>query len=102
MNSNRGAQAGFERALDPGMIQRGMLARKMDASFWFDDLVMEQRLLAGIKESERAARIRVIMPHMRCACLEFLSNLRMDHGDIFNRLLDTFVRQERTPTLGVF
>src|ERR671910_942865 len=78
-----------------------MFARKMDASFRSDDLIVEQGLLAGIKEGECTTGVGIVVPHVRGACLEFLPDLRMDDGDIFNCLFDPFVRQERTPALCI-
>ena len=37
------------------MIERGVFSGKVDAPFGFDDFIMEQRLLTGIKEGERVA-----------------------------------------------
>src|SRR5690349_16008907 len=101
MNGNGCTQTRFECALDPGVIQRGMFPREMDAAFRFDDLIMPQSLLTGIKEGERSARVGIVMPHMRGARLELLPDLRMDHRNIFNCLLDPFVRKEGTPALGI-
>src|SRR5688572_7810221 len=101
MNGNGSTQTRFKCPLDPGVIQRGVLSRKMDASFGLDDLIMEQGLLSGVEERERTARVRVVMPHMRGACLELLPDLRMDDRHIFDRLLNAFVRQKRSPALRI-
>jgi len=61
----------------------------------------EWQLLPGIKESNRAARVRVVVPQVRSAGLELLPDLRMDDRHIFNGLLDAFMRQERAPALGI-
>ena len=94
MNGNGSAQTRFECALDPGVIQGGVLSRKMDAALRFDDLIVQESLLTGIKERERSTRKWIVMPHVRGARLELLPDLRMDHCNIFNGLLDSFVRQE--------
>ena len=76
------------------MIERGMLSRKVDASFGLDDLIVQQRLLAGVKEGERAACVRVVMPHVRGAGFEFFPNLWMDEGNVLDGLLDAPVLAE--------
>ena len=92
MDGNSSAQAGFKRPLDPGMIKRGVFAREMDASLGFHDLIVEQGLLTRVKEGERAARVGIVMPHVRGACFELLPDLWVDKGYIFNRLLDPLMR----------
>ncbi len=74
------------------MIQRGMFPCKMDAPFRLDDVFVQKRLLTGIKQGKRAAREGIIVPHVRCTRFKFISDLRMDHGDIFDGLFDPFVR----------
>ena len=101
MNGNGSAQTRFECALDPGVIQGSVFSRKVDAALRFDDLIVQEGLLTGIKEGERSARVGIVMPHVRSACLELLPDLGMDDRNIFNRLLDPFVRQEGTPALGI-
>src|SRR5215213_1347596 len=41
------------------------------------------------------------MPHVGCAGLKLLADLRMDDCHLFNRLLDAFVWQKRAPALGI-
>ena len=92
MDGNSCAHAGFKSALDPGMVKRGMFSREMDASLGFHDLIMEQGLLTRVKEGERAARVGIVMPHVRGARFELLPDLWMDDGYIFDRLLDPLMR----------
>jgi len=79
-----------------------VLAGKVDAPFGFDDLVMQERLLTGIKESKGAAGKRIVMPHIRSADLKFLQNLGVDGSHVLYGLLDAFVRGQRTPALSIF
>src|SRR5215211_1709875 len=97
MDGNGRPQTGFKGPLYPGVIKRSMFAGKMNATFWLDDLIVKQGLLAGVEERERASRIGIIVPHVRGARLKLLSNLRVNNGHIFDGLLDLFVRQERAP-----
>ena len=76
------------------MVKGRMFSGKMDASFGLDDLIVQQSLLTRVEKSEGAACVGIIMPHMGSAGLEFLPNLRMDHRDVFNGLLDALVRQK--------
>ena len=45
------------------MRQRGVLARKMEAPFGFDNVRIQMRLLSWLKERERAARKFILVPH---------------------------------------
>ena len=87
-----GAEAGLDRTLDPRVRERRVLAGEVDATFGRDDRLVEQRLLSGIEERERATGELVVVPHLRRAHLELVERLRVDAGDVFERLDDAVVR----------
>jgi hypothetical protein len=49
VDRDRGPQPGFDRSLDPGVIERGVLAREVDPALGRDDFVVQQCLLAGVE-----------------------------------------------------
>lgn len=57
-----------------------MLAGKVDAPFGFDDLVMQECLLTGIKDGKGTAGKRIVMPHIRGTDLKLLQNPGVDAG----------------------
>lgn len=86
MNVVRRAQAGLERTLDPCVAERGVLAGKENPALRTDDMLVQQRLLARVEERERASGKFVVVPHLRRPDLELLGNLRVDAGQVFQRL----------------
>lgn len=76
VHPNRRTQAGFNRALEPRVRQRHVLTGEMDASLRLDDVVVQQRLLLGIEERERAAGEFVVVPHLAALCLLLASEYR--------------------------
>src|SRR4029453_6339151 len=97
----RGTQPRLDRALDPRVRERGVLAGEMDASLGRDDVLVEQALLRRLEQRERAAGIRVLVPHPRRANLEAVDDLRVDLRDVLERLRDALVGRQRAPALRV-
>lgn len=64
MHLVRGAQAGFNRPLDPGVRERGVFAGEVNPPFGPDDVRMQQRLLPRVEQRERAAGELVVVPHL--------------------------------------
>lgn len=62
------------------MVEGSVLVGEVDTPFRFDDLVMQERLLARIKEGKGTVGKRVVSPHIRSADFKFLHNLGMDAG----------------------
>src|SRR5258706_11804429 len=97
MDLVRGAQARLDRPLDPRMLQRRMLAGEMNAPLGLDDVRVEQRLLPGVEQRERAARELVVVPHLGRADFELLDDLRMDRRHVVEGLADAIGGGERAP-----
>lgn len=57
------------------MVEGGALAGEADAPFGFDNLVMQERLLTGIRKGKGTAGKRIVMPQLRSADFKFLHNL---------------------------
>ena len=72
MNLDGGAEAGFDRALDPRVGEGGVLAGKVDAALGRDDVAVQLRLLAGVEEREGAPGELVVVPHLRRPHFELL------------------------------
>src|SRR5690348_6887824 len=65
-----GANARFERALDPRVVERGVLAGKVNASLRRHDRVLEARLLFRLEQRERAPCVGIAIPILDGAALE--------------------------------
>ena len=74
------------------MRERRVLAGEVDAALGRDDVLVQQRLLAGVEQRERAAGVSIVVPHLRRADLELVERLRMDARDVLERL------RERAPS----
>src|SRR4051812_12279918 len=90
----RCTQAGLDRALYPRVMQRRVLAREVDATLRRDDVRIQQRLLRRLEQRERATGVWIVVPHLRRADLELFLDLRMDDGDVLQRLHDALVRRQ--------
>ena len=101
MHLGRGAHARLDRALDPRVGERRVLAGEVDPALGRADRVVQQRLLAGIEERERAAGELVVVPHLRCPDLVVLERLRVDPSDVLERLHEPVVGREGAPALRV-
>ena len=98
---DRGTHARLDRALDPRVRERRVLAGEVDSSFGRDDPVVQQRLLLRVEEGERPARELVVVPHLRSADLELVGRLGMDPRDVLERLHDAVLGREGAPPLRV-
>src|SRR5215204_6672473 len=84
------------------MAKRCVLTCEINAAFRFHYMTVEERLLPGIEQCERTTLEFVIVPHLRCAHLEFIAHLRMYARQVFERLAYAVARVERSPALGIF
>ena len=64
----------------------------MNAPLGLDDVRVEERLLSGIEQRERAAGVLIVVPHLRRADLELFGCLRVDARDVLEGLDDAVVR----------
>src|ERR1044071_7296271 len=78
VNLSGSADTALQRSLDPGVVQRAVLAREVDTALRLEDRVLKRRLLLRRKQRERPARPTVAVPGMRRADLELASDLRVD------------------------
>src|SRR4051794_33489262 len=97
----RCANAALERPLDPGVVQRTVLAGEVDPPLRPQDRVLKSRLLLGREERESAASPAVAVPRMRRANLEDAPDAAMDLLDIVERLLDAHLIVHRAPLQGI-
>ena len=81
-----GADAGLEGALDPGVVQRAVLAGEVDPALGADDVGLELGLLLGREHGEGAAGPSVSVPGVRGSDLVHLADAGVDARDVVERL----------------
>src|SRR5258708_28984398 len=79
-----------------------MLAGEVNTALRGDNVVVQECLLAWIEQRECPSRELVVVPHLGRPNLELLTNLRVDFGQVFQRLANPVARVERPPSLRVF
>src|SRR3990172_12507729 len=94
---SRGAYPRLQRALDPGVVERAVLAGEVAPPLRLEDGGLEGCLLLGREQGEGAACPAVAVPGVRRAPLEPLADARVDLLDVVERLLDAGLLVHRAP-----
>jgi len=97
----RRPDAGLERSLDPGVVERGVLAGEMDPALGRHDRLLQPRLLLGLEQREGAARPWIVVPVLDGADLELGRDRRVDLGDVLERLFDRVLGVHGAPPEGI-